>query len=662
MKLSLSVLAFALTIGSSLAQPLSLNWSNTYFSSGFDLHPTGLATVGTGVGRTQDILVPAWAAPVGGGLGSGIVVSVRTPVTIPFSGAIDLASGFAPTAIANNAPFSIGSDIRVLGEQYGALGSNTRYFGGGTSQLSGPLDFEYQASASTNYVEPLGIAPYPYGDFSCASIQPGARDLAIFHTKAGGTNPSVAVLDTSINPVAAKFADNLILVSGADNNAGPQEGARATVYTLNASTGAATAAFTKTVANTLVNHVFTSHEFVWGAFSKDFNVLADNRTVHDSTSGTIDHSFTLTAYNGSGTQLWQSASRPGNVVRVAVGSTSSIYTLNNGVPGEVLSAFDSQGKLMWQRSTKATRIAAVLDQGVVTADSEVDATGHHHVHLARFARSGSMSTLATYASLASNDDTVRYLDWIGGSIFISGETISAGANGIFAAQYDFPALQTVILADHPVGYWPLDDPVGSKTAHDLSGNNYSGTVFGAITFGSAGTTGATSATFSGGHIEVPDSQGTRFPSTNLLSVEVWYKVDTYSNSPQELVGKGFDRTPGCWGLYADVYTDHPVFEDYKHFDSPNGRSVYGATQPRGTWHQLVAVVSGSKLDLYIDGQINATTTYIPRPDTENTEPMCLGDLYHWSYPLQGQMSDVAVYAGALTSAQIQAHWLAGTAH
>src|SRR5262245_61608327 len=70
-----------------------------------------------------------------------------------------------------------------------------------------------------------------------------------------------------------------------------------------------------------------------------------------------------------------------------------------------------------------------------------------------------------------------------------------------------------VLADQPVGYWRLGEPVGSVTAADASGNGNDGTCSGGIKFEQPGlqmpgVPGDTAALFDGatGRISVPNSE------------------------------------------------------------------------------------------------------------------------------------------------------------
>ena len=70
-----------------------------------------------------------------------------------------------------------------------------------------------------------------------------------------------------------------------------------------------------------------------------------------------------------------------------------------------------------------------------------------------------------------------------GTTFYAVATAASISSGPSIASYDTTVLTKLSLA--PVAYWKLNDPVGSTTAADSSGNGYTLTVNGTVTFGEA---------------------------------------------------------------------------------------------------------------------------------------------------------------------------------
>ena len=82
----------------------------------------------------------------------------------------------------------------------------------------------------------------------------------------------------------------------------------------------------------------------------------------------------------------------------------------------------------------------------------------------------------------------------------------------------------------------------------------------------------------------------------------------------------------------------------------------------GKWYHVVGVFDGVNVTLYIDGTL-AVTTPIPAGQSyqpNNSLPLAFGsdNLDGWLY--QGDLDEAALYTYALTAAQVQAHYQAGT--
>jgi hypothetical protein len=88
--------------------------------------------------------------------------------------------------------------------------------------------------------------------------------------------------------------------------------------------------------------------------------------------------------------------------------------------------------------------------------------------------------------------------------------------------------QSIILADNPVAYWPLDETSGT-VAHDLSGNGYNGTYEGTYTLGSIPLVAGVPSVLMGGHgtdslVNVGDIPAL-IDRPASWSLECWFKTN-----------------------------------------------------------------------------------------------------------------------------------------
>ena len=421
---------------SAQGQNISQRWANALFAPESLVPTTRLCVQGLGSAMPHFLYIGAYSQSSGSPGGALVDLKGGSLWYIKALTLSRIEPSFLPTSVVNNADYLQGLDVRAIGCQRGSGTSKVQYFGGGGFEpISGRQDFLYTGESLSND-QALSVAPYPLSNYSCAAITANsARSLHIYKTTPTGPNPTDALVDTKIAPVTTDYGGSLVLAAGSDNLAGGVGGASA--YLIKPD-GSVVPAFTKTAANLVVNHVSTTHTFLWGGFSETCNVLIDNKVIHDATNKTYTYSFTATAYDGSGNALWISSQRPGKVFQVSVGSSRCAYTLATDVPGQVLTGFGINGGIRFSRSTKAIRLSAALEPVVVVGDNEIDATGHHHVHFTKYSLTGATNYTQTFSSADTNDDYIYDLQWLHGSVYIAGQSIRAsdGLKGIFGGQYD----------------------------------------------------------------------------------------------------------------------------------------------------------------------------------------------------------------------------------
>jgi hypothetical protein len=73
-----------------------------------------------------------------------------------------------------------------------------------------------------------------------------------------------------------------------------------------------------------------------------------------------------------------------------------------------------------------------------------------------------------------------------------------------------------VVADHPAGYWRLDEPAGSIVVTDASGSGHAGAVSSGVTLGQSAALGdgSTTASFDGGTgtVTIPNNPAFDLPT------------------------------------------------------------------------------------------------------------------------------------------------------
>lgn len=217
----------------------------------------------------------------------------------------------------------------------------------------------------------------------------------------------------------------------------------------------------------------------------------------------------------------------------------------------------------------------------------------------------------------------------------------------------------LILADKPVGYWPLDELSGT-TVFDRSGNGRNGTLSGSFVLDKGGA--------------LPESRSIDFASgaaVNILltllgssySYEAWIFPTAGSLSVADGI-VGNNNTPRfTWGTSGSAGSRRIQFLHKPVSGTPTSYSVstnYDLELEK--WHHLVATVkdgniAAPRVRIYHNGVLVSEGF----PGQALTEPTAQHYIARRdSIPgLPGRIDEVAVYGYDLTSEQIKAHYLQG---
>lgn len=154
--------------------------------------------------------------------------------------------------------------------------------------------------------------------------------------------------------------------------------------------------------------------------------------------------------------------------------------------------------------------------------------------------------------------------------------------------------------------------------------------------------------------------------TGDFSVEYWIKINGAQLSAGReygLINKNttYQGNPG-WGF--ELSTEFGNFPNPR-IDFFNTISIWNSTNVRatittGVWHHVVGLRENGVNKLYLDGvlaQTNANTNVAANVD--NTQPLLVGSWLGTYFP--GQLDEISLYHRALTPAEIQSIYNAGTA-
>ncbi|WP_344798148.1 LamG-like jellyroll fold domain-containing protein [Frondihabitans peucedani] len=239
-----------------------------------------------------------------------------------------------------------------------------------------------------------------------------------------------------------------------------------------------------------------------------------------------------------------------------------------------------------------------------------------------------------------------------------GNTVLGNSVSITAASSQPSGYPGRVLADAPSDFWRLDETSGSAV-RDFAGNND-------LVAGAGVTRGAAGAVSDGDRASTFNGTTTGFAATQspvaapqTFTEEAWFSTTTTAGG--KILGFGEQSTGVSTQYDRHLYlsTDGRL-----NFGVYNG-SLVTLTSPAalndGHWHQAVATLGSSGMNLYVDGRLIASRSSVSAQSIPVGYWRIGGDsTWNGSPWFAGSIDDVSIYPAALTAAQVQAHYASAT--
>ncbi len=199
-----------------------------------------------------------------------------------------------------------------------------------------------------------------------------------------------------------------------------------------------------------------------------------------------------------------------------------------------------------------------------------------------------------------------------------------------------------------VGYWKLDDGSGTSAA-DTSGNGNTGTLTNGPSWTTGKIIGATNFDGVNDYIDAGTGASLDVGGTKNLTISVWTKKTTGSDSGMVLVNKGQSSNGGYdLGIGVDGCSAHQLS-----ISKPGRTWVCTGTFPQDTnWHHVVEVWSSTGGVVYVDGAVSGTSGDTA-PFGSYSGSLKIGMQYDGtSNPFNGSLDEVRVYNRALSPDEV----------
>lgn len=242
--------------------------------------------------------------------------------------------------------------------------------------------------------------------------------------------------------------------------------------------------------------------------------------------------------------------------------------------------------------------------------------------------------------------------------------------GVTSGSQGAPAnYHAVVMADSPVAYYPLNEPPGSTTAIDQSGNGNNGTYSGAYSLWNLGLLGGspdTCASFAGGKMVVPDAAANRLGPTGL-SAEVWVNPSVLPSYATlfDAALSGYNR---YYTLFLNGGAANAVYASFGGVSGgdPGALTLSTGNIVTGSLYHIVCVQTGGSsgtITIYVNGVVAVSAANDPVGGTADSYGFTLcaessGDS-GGAAVLQGRLQEFALYSQALTPTRVAAHYAAG---
>ena len=213
------------------------------------------------------------------------------------------------------------------------------------------------------------------------------------------------------------------------------------------------------------------------------------------------------------------------------------------------------------------------------------------------------------------------------------------------------------LGKELVAWWRMDEPAGTKTAADASGNGHSGVV----TDLQSGVNGVWGRAFS-----FKDGLVTVAPSNTLdkltkLSTTLWLKPSALPTGPPKskdfffIVTRREPPPDGVDTWRVAIGGGSLAFSAETESDDQHG------TTPRtdlniGKWNHLGATFDGVNIKLYLDGKLASSTPAKHPLKVDSPASIYIGNNYTQQRGFEGVLDEVRIFDRALTAAEVKAEY------
>jgi len=226
--------------------------------------------------------------------------------------------------------------------------------------------------------------------------------------------------------------------------------------------------------------------------------------------------------------------------------------------------------------------------------------------------------------------------------------------GVVGATYG-----ATVLADAPLGYWPLDEAPGADEGADLSGHGHPALALGTIYFGEVGALAraANGAARTDGFSYLSVGKSFDVGPYRSFTVEAWVKPSQL-DAQFRFVWGNEKLEPASKRQGIELYLRSTETNFIRtHDGAPAGNASSGPLVV-GVFHHLVVRYDGVRRvsSLLVDGKLASENADFGPSDVTSSAPFTFGaDGALGGSPFEGTLDELAIYDHVLPCARVRAH-------
>lgn len=165
------------------------------------------------------------------------------------------------------------------------------------------------------------------------------------------------------------------------------------------------------------------------------------------------------------------------------------------------------------------------------------------------------------------------------------------------------------------------------------------------------------------YIDVPDKGN--YDNISAITVEAWFKFEQLAKDKGEgevIVTKKHPSSPwNSWSI-GQWNGDNNIAFSVKNSAGTNFQAYVGSAATNilpGEWHHIVGVYNGSRVVVYLDGNIGSNSASMTGPIYNSTDPLRIGADWSGGSRFNGTIDEVKIWNRALSPEEIKASFNAG---